>query len=109
MRGLLLRILKRYLVARRRGARQALVVFLVADFVEPCPRTDQLGAGRGALRVEAVVATRIAPAALLLASATLVSLLRRRSELTASALASGAGVLFLPVGRRRSPRRWPSG
>src|SRR4029079_16069682 len=49
---------------------------------------------------KALVAThQLAPAALLLASAPLVSLLRRRGELTAIlALAFGRRVLFLPVG-----------
>jgi lipopolysaccharide export system permease protein len=103
MRGILLRhLLRRYLVLVGAVLAGVLVVFLVADFV------DRARAYTGPNWVAdvaelygwkaLVAAHQLAPAALLLAAAMLVSLLRRRGELTAIlALGFGRRVLFLPV------------
>ena len=104
MRGLLLRhVLKRYLVIVGAVLAGLLVVFLVADFVDRARAYTGPNWVRDVAELygwKAVVAThQLAPAALLLASASLVSLLRRRGELTAIlALGFGRRVLFLPVG-----------
>jgi len=104
MRGLLLRhILKRYLVLVGAVLAGLLVVFLVADFVDRARAYTGPNWVRDVAELygwKALVAThQLAPAALLLASASLVSLLRRRGELTAIlALGFGRRVLFLPVG-----------
>jgi lipopolysaccharide export system permease protein len=104
MRGLLLRhILKRYLVLVGAVLSGLLVVFLVADFVDRARAYTGPNWVRDVVELygwKAVVAThQLTPAALLLASAALVSLLRRRGELTAIlALGFGRRVLFLPVG-----------
>ena len=104
MRGLLLRhVLKRYLVLVGAVLAGLLVVFLVADFVDRARAYTGPNWVRDVVELygwKALVAThQLAPAALLLASATLVSLLRRRGELTAIlALGFGRRVLFLPVG-----------
>ena len=104
MRGLLLRhILRRYLVLVGAVLAGLLVVFLVADFVDRARAYTGPNWVRDVLELygwKAVVAThQLAPAALLLASATLISLLRRRGELTAIlALGFGRRVLILPVG-----------
>jgi len=103
MRGLLLRhLLRRYLVLVGAVLSGVLVVFLVADFVDRARAYTGPNWVRDVAELygwKAVVAThQLAPAALLLASATLVSLLRRRGELTAIlALGFGRRVLFLPV------------
>ena len=103
MRGLLLRhILKRYLVLVGAVLAGLLVVFLVADFVDRARAYTGPNWVRDVAELygwKALVAThQLAPAALLLASASLVSLLRRRGELTAIlALGFGRRVLFLPV------------
>ncbi|RPH68811.1 MAG: YjgP/YjgQ family permease [Myxococcaceae bacterium] len=104
MRGLLLRhVLWRYLVLVGAVLAGLLVVFLVADFVDRARAYTGPNWVRDVLELygwKAVVAThQLAPAALLLASATLVSLLRRRGELTAIlALGFGRRALILPVG-----------
>jgi len=103
MRGLLTRhILRRYLVLLGAVLAGLLVIFLVADFVDRARAYTGPNWVRDVAELygwKAVVAThQLAPAALLLASATLVSLLRRRGELTAIfALGFGRRVLFLPV------------
>jgi len=103
MRGLLLRhLLRRYLVIVGAVLAGLLVVFLVADFVDRARAYTGPNWVRDVLELygwKALVAThQLAPAALLLASAALVSLLRRRGELTAIlALGFGRRVLFLPV------------
>ena len=83
MRGLLLRhVLRRYLVLVGAVLAGLLVVFLVADFVDRARAYTGPNWVRDVVELygwKAVVAThQLAPAALLLASATLVSLLRRR-------------------------------
>ena len=104
MRGLLLRhVLRRYLVLVGAVLAGLLVVFLVADFVDRARAYTGPNWVRDVLELygwKGVVAThQLAPAALLLASATLVSLLRRRGELTAIlALGFGRRALILPVG-----------
>ncbi len=104
MRGLLLRhVLRRYLVLVGAVLAGLLVVFLVADFVDRARAYTGPNWVRDVLELygwKAVVAThQLAPAALLLASASLVSLLRRRGELTAIlALGFGRRALILPVG-----------
>jgi lipopolysaccharide export system permease protein len=104
MRGLLLRhVLWRYLKITGAVLAGVLVIFLVADFVDRARVYTGPNWVRDVAELygwKAVVAVhQLAPAALLLASATLVSLLRRRGELTAMlALGFGRRVLFLPVG-----------
>jgi len=103
MRGLLLRhVLRRYLVLVGAVLAGLLVVFLVADFVDRARAYTGPNWVRDVAELYGwkalVAAHQLAPAALLLASATLVSLLRRRGELTAIlALGFGRRVLFLPV------------
>lgn len=103
MRGLLLRhVLRRYLVLVGAVLAGLLVVFLVADFVDRARAYTGPNWVRDVLELygwKALVAThQLAPAALLLASATLISLLRRKGELTAIlALGFGRRVLFIPV------------
>ena len=103
MRGLLTRhLLRRYLVLVGAVLAGLLVIFLVADFVDRARAYTGPNWVRDVAELygwKAMVAThQLAPAALLLASATLVSLLRRRGELTAIlALGFGRRVLFLPV------------
>jgi lipopolysaccharide export system permease protein len=103
MRGLMLRhLLRRYLVLVGAVLAGVLVVFLVADFVDRARAYTGPNWIRDVAELygwKAVVAAhQLAPAALLLASATLVSLLRRRGELTAIlALGFGRRVLFAPV------------
>ncbi|HVP61301.1 MAG TPA: LptF/LptG family permease [Myxococcaceae bacterium] len=103
MRGLLLRhVLRRYLVIVGAVLAGLLVVFLVADFVDRARSYTGPNWVRDVAELygwKAVVAAhQLAPAALLLAGATLVALLRRRGELTAIlALGFGRRVLFLPV------------
>jgi lipopolysaccharide export system permease protein len=104
MRGLLLRhVLRRYLVLVGAVLAGLLVVFLVADFVDRARAYTGPNWVRDVLELygwKAVVAThQLAPAALLLASAALVSLFRRKGELTAIlALGFGRRALILPVG-----------
>jgi lipopolysaccharide export system permease protein len=104
MRGLLLRhVLRRYLVLVGAVLAGLLVVFLVADFVDRARAYTGPNWVRDVLELygwKAVVAThQLAPAALLLASAALVSLFRRKGELTAIlALGFGRRALLLPVG-----------
>jgi lipopolysaccharide export system permease protein len=103
MRGLLLRhVLGRYLIIFGATLAGLLVVFLVADFVDRA----RVYTGPNWIRDVAelygwkalVAAHQLAPAALLLAGATLVSLLRKRGELTAIlALGFGRRVIFGPV------------
>ncbi len=103
MRGLLTRhLLRRYLVLVGAVLAGLLVVFLVADFVDRARAYTGPNWVRDVAELYGwkamVAAHQLAPAALLLASATLVSLLRRRGELTAIlALGFGRRVLFLPV------------
>ncbi|HUM13510.1 MAG TPA: LptF/LptG family permease [Myxococcaceae bacterium] len=104
MRGLLLRhLLRRYLVLVAAVLAGLLVVFLVADFVDRARSYTGPNWVRDVAELYAwkalVAAHQLAPAALLLAGAALVSLLRRRGELTAIlALGFGRRMLFLPVG-----------
>ena len=104
MRGLLLRhVLRRYLVIVGAVLAGLLVVFLVADFVDRARSYTGPNWVRDVAELYAwkalVAAHQLAPAALLLAGAALVSLLRRRGELTAIlALGFGRRMLFLPVG-----------
>lgn len=103
MRGLLARhILLRYLLIVGTVLAGVLVVFLVADFVDRA----RVYTGPNWIRDVAelygwkalVVVHQLAPAALLLGGAVLVSLLRKRGELTALlALGFGPRVLFGPV------------
>lgn len=103
MRGLLARhILFRYLLIVGTVLAGVLVVFLVADFVDRA----RVYTGPNWIRDVAelygwkalVVVHQLAPAALLLGGAVLVSLLRKRGELTALlALGFGPRVLFGPV------------
>jgi lipopolysaccharide export system permease protein len=103
MRGLLMRhVLGRYLVIFGATLAGLLVVFLVADFVDRA----RVYTGPNWIRDVAelygwkalVAAHQLAPAALLLAGAALVSLLRKRGELTAIlALGFGRRVIFGPV------------
>ena len=103
MRGLLLRhLLRRYLVLVGAVLAGVLVIFLVADFVDRARAYTGPNWVRDVAELYGwkalVAAHQLAPAALLLAAATLVSLLRRRGELTAIlALGFGRRVLFLPV------------
>ncbi len=103
MRGLLARhLLVRYLVIVGAVLAGLLVVFLVADFVDRARSYTGPNWVRDVAELygwkSVVAAHQLAPAALLLASAALVSLLRRRGELTAIlALGFGRRVLFLPV------------
>jgi len=104
MRGLLLRhVLWRYLKVVGVVLLGVVVVFLVADFVDRARVYTGPNWVRDVAELygwKALVAThQLAPAALLLSGATLVSLLRRRGELTAMlALGFGRRVLLLPVG-----------
>ena len=101
--GLLARhILRRYLVIVGAVLAGILVVFLVADFVDRA----RVYTGPNWIRDVAelygwkalVVTHQLAPAALLLGGAILVTLLRKRGELTALlALGFGPRVLFGPV------------
>jgi len=103
MRGLLLRhLLRRYLVLVGAVLAGVLVIFLVADFVDRARAYTGPNWVRDVAELYGwkalVAAHQLAPAALLLAAATLVSLLRRRGELTAIlALGFGRRVLFVPV------------
>jgi len=103
MRGLLLRhLLRRYLVLVGAVLAGVLIIFLVADFVDRARSYTGPNWVRDVAELYGwkalVAAHQLAPAALLLAAATLVSLLRRRGELTAIlALGFGRRVLFLPV------------
>ena len=97
MRGLLLRhLLRRYLVLVGAVLAGVLVIFLVADFVDRARAYTGPNWVRDVAELYGwkalVAAHQLAPAALLLAAATLVSLLRRRGELTA--------ILALGFGRR---------
>jgi lipopolysaccharide export system permease protein len=103
MRGLLFRhVLGRYLVVFSAVLTGLLVVFLVADFVDRARVYNGPNWVRDVTELygwKALVAIhQLAPAALLLAGATLVSLLRKRGELTAIlALGFGRRVLFGPI------------
>src|SRR5262249_33565759 len=103
MRGLIARhILRRYLVIVGAALAGILVVFLVADFVDRARVYNGPNWIRDVAELygwKALVVThQLAPAALLLGGAILVTLLRKRGELTGLlALGFGPRVLFLPV------------
>jgi len=103
MRGLIARhILRRYLVIVGAALAGILVVFLVADFVDRARVYNGPNWIRDVAELYGwnalVVTHQLAPAALLLGGAILVTLLRKRGELTALlALGFGPRVLFLPV------------